>query len=93
MNQNKNSLRFYTSNNRPKNYLSNHSDISQSSNQKIMTLEKNLNDLKLETETEFSKQDEDFSYDGLQKQIDEISQNIFENDKKVMSFAQQNIEN
>ena len=93
MNQNKNSLRFYTSNNRPKNYLSNHSDISQSSNQKIMTLEKNLNDLKLETETEFSKQDEDFSYDGLKKQIDEISQNIFENDKKVMSFAQQNIEN
>ena len=55
MNQNNYSLRFYTSNNRPNNYLSNNSDISQSSNQKIMTVEKNLNDLKLETETEFSK--------------------------------------
>jgi hypothetical protein len=89
------SLRFYTSNNKPSNILSNNSDISQSSNQKIMTVEKNLNDLKLETETEFSKQDEDLSFviDGLQKQIDEISQNILENDKKVMSFARQNIEN
>ena len=97
MNQNNKlySLRFYTSNNKPNNYFSNYSDISQSSNQKIMTVEKNLNDLKLDTETEFSKQDEELSFmiDGLQKQIDEINQNIYENDKKVLSFAQQNKEN
>ena len=97
MNQNNKlySLRFYTLNNKPNNYFSNYSDISQSSNQKIMTVEKNLNDLKLDTETEFIKQNEELSFmiDGLQKQIDEMNQNIHENDKNVLSFAQQNIEN
>ena len=96
MNQNNKlySLRFYTSNNKPNNYFSNYSDISQSSNQKIMTVEKNLNDLKLDTETENSKRgSESILLDKLKKEIDEINQNILENDKKVLSFAQQNKEN
>ena len=31
--------------------------------------------------------------DGIQKEIDKINQDIIENDRKVLSYAQKNIEN
>ena len=88
-------LRFYNQNNRPYNYFSNNSDFSHNSNQKIITVERNLNDLKLETETELSKKDGNLSFilDGLQKELDEMDQNIIETDKKLKGATQKNIEN
>ena len=93
-NNNSYSIRFYN-NHIPYNYLSNNSDISNNFDQKIMTGERNLNDLNLETETELSKKDSDLSFvlNGLKKEIDEISHNIIETDKKVKGFSQQNLEN
>ena len=87
-------LRLYNFN-RPLSNMPNFSDNSRSSNQKIISVEKNLNDLKLETETELSKGGSDLSFvlDGLKKEIDEISQNIIETDKRVKGYEQRNLEN
>ena len=83
-------LRYHTTNNRPYPYLSNYSDISHNSNQKILTVERNLNDLKLDTETELSRRGSDFSFvlDGLKREIEVISQNMIETDKKAMEYTQ-----
>ena len=87
-------LRFYNFNS-PLTNIPNFSDISRNSYQKIITVEKNLNDLKLDTETEISKGGSDLSFvlDGLKKEIDEISQNIMETDKRVKGYEQRNLEN
>ena len=88
-------LRHHNYKNIPLVNIPNYSDISRNSNQKITTVEKNLNDLNLDTETELSKGGSDLSFvlDGLKKEIDEISQNIIETDKKVIKFTKKNIEN
>ena len=90
-------LRFYNYNNKnmPLKNIPNYSDYSRNSNQKIITVEKNLNDLKLDTETELSKGGSDLSLvlDGLKKEIDEISHNIIETHKKVVGYSQKNLQN
>ena len=92
--KNLNSLRINPSNNM---YLSNFNNIPDTlnPNRKIMTVERNLNDLNLETDTEMSKRESDLSLvlDGLKKEINEISNNIIETDKKMIGYAQKNIEN
>ena len=85
-------IRPYSLNNRP---MTNYSDFSLNSNKKKFTVDKNLNDLKFDTETETSKSPNDPSYifEGLKKEINEISKNIMETDKRVKGFTQKNLEN
>ena len=89
-------LRFYNFNNNiPLKNIPNYSEHSRNSNQKIITVERNLNELKLDTETELSKRGSDLSLvlDGLKREIDEISHNILEPDKKVIGYSQKNLQN
>ena len=85
-------LRSYNINN---GHSTNYSDFSRNLNQKIFSVERNLNDLKLDTETETSKVVSDPSYilEGLKKQMNEISQNIMETDKRVKLYSLKNLEN
>ena len=96
MKQNMNSfpLRFNKSNNRTPKVFKNYTETNNT-NRKIMSVERNLNDLNLDTETEISNKGSDipFFLDGLKKEMDEISQNILENDKKVWDYTRKNIEN
>ena len=94
MKRNTFSLKFNKSNSKSSNYLKNNI-APYYSNQKIISGERNLNDLNLDTETEISQRGSDLSLalDGFKKEIDEISQNIMETEKKVLEYTQKNIEN